>query len=92
MRPKHLLVPLLAVLAAGCGSEVEMIRGDDAPSVTVPGGAVYENGGADGSGADGSESRQDRGGIGAGPDTPEPGDSPGADTQFKPPRGTPSGR
>jgi hypothetical protein len=53
------------------------------PGTQVP----FEAGGADGSGADGSERPQARGGVGGGADTDEPGDRPGADREIKPPRG-----
>jgi hypothetical protein len=65
---------LLTGGAAGCGGEVEPIRGDDAPAVTAPGTtAPYEAGGADGSGADGTNDPSRRGGIVAGPNSAEPG-------------------
>jgi hypothetical protein len=76
-----------ALLAAGCGESVKAQRGDQSPAVTVPGTTIpYENGGADGSGSDGSEAVDPRGGIAAGPDSAEPGDDSGADKEFKPPR------
>jgi hypothetical protein len=72
-----------AALLAGCGGDERPTTGaspGDAPAITSPGtGSEYENGGADGSGADGTEEASDRGGIAAGPDTPAPGDRPGAD-------------
>ena len=84
-----LLLILIVVLPAGCGEDVpdrEVER--DTPAVTAPGTELsYEGGGADGSGADGSERRHPRGGIAAGPDDPDPGEQPGADTETKPPRG-----
>lgn len=81
------LAALLAATAllVGCGgdSEPETSASPDAvPGITAPGAdSDYENGGADGSGADGREAAEDRGGIAAGPDTPAPGDRPGADEQ-----------
>jgi hypothetical protein len=72
---------------AGCGEDVDPVRGDDAPAITAPGTTIpYESGGADGSGADGSEQTNPRGGIAAGPDTKEPGTDVDADTEFSPPR------
>jgi hypothetical protein len=83
----------LALAAAGCGGDDDT-RTDTNPSAGAePGitdretGRSYESGGADGSGADGLESPEDRGGIAAGPDSPDPGESEGADEQFSPPRG-----
>ena len=88
--PNAIAVLALAAgaLFAGCGEEVEAIRGgDDAPAITAPNTTIpYETGGADGSGADGSERDDGRGGIAAGPDTVEPGDNPGGDEIIKPPR------
>ena len=76
MRP--LLLPLLitASLAAACGEDVEDRAVErDTPAITSPGTDIpYESGGGDGSGADGSEKSNDRGGIAAGPDTPAPAD------------------
>ena len=89
--PRHLTATLLAVFAlgaAGCASDKPKISEGGAPAITTPSGDAYENGGSDGSGADGFERREKRGGIVAGGDSPEPGDSPGADTEFKPPRST----
>ena len=74
-----------ALLGAGCGSDKPERSTGGAPAVTV-GERAYENGGADGSGADGEEERAPRGGIAAGPDTAEPGDRPYGDAEFKPPR------
>ena len=72
---------------AGCGDEAEPIRGEEAPAITAPGTTFpYENGGADGSGADGREQPDPRGGIAAGHDTTEPGTDVDADTEFSPPR------
>jgi hypothetical protein len=58
-------------IAAGCGGEdVEPIPAGDAPAVTAPGTEIpYENGGGDGSGADGRREEQRRGGVAAGPDS-----------------------
>ena len=84
--PRHLLAALftVALVAAGCGEgDPERTRGG-APAITS--GEPYELGGADGSGADGEEERAPRGGIAAGPDTREPGDSPYGDSPIKPPR------
>ena len=81
------VVAALAAPAAGCGEEVEPLRGEDAPAITSPGTTIpYENGGADGSGADGREANADRGGVAAGHDTKEPGTDVDADTQLSPPR------
>ena len=81
-----LAVLLLAVPALGCGSSVEPISGADAPAITSPGTTIpYESGGADGSGADGREKADGRGGIAAGHDTPAPGDRDGADSEIGPP-------
>ena len=84
--PRHALAVLFAaaLLAGGCGEEDPEPSGGGAPAVTS--GAPYELGGADGSGADGEETRAPRGGIAAGPDTKEPGDRPFGDGEFKPPR------
>lgn len=69
------LAALLAAGAlAGCGSQeapdIPIER--DARAVTAPGSGIpYENGGADGSGADGNSGTRDReprGGVAAGPD------------------------
>lgn len=95
MPVRRSLVPVLALAAlavAGCGGEdtktVTEASPGDQPGLTTPNtGREYENGGADGSGADGTESPESRGGIAAGPDSPDPGDDEGADSQFSPPRG-----
>ena len=92
---RRLLLSVLALCAlatAGCGGDggktVTEASPGAQPGVTTPNsGREYENGGADGSGADGVEEPESRGGIAAGPDSPDPGDSEGADTQFSPPRG-----
>ena len=84
--PRHLIAALVAVavVAAGCGEgDPEPTKGG-APAITT--GEPYELGGADGSGADGEEEAAPRGGIAAGPDTREPGDSPYGDDPIKPPR------
>ena len=94
MLHRRVLLSLLAAGAlagAGCGGDekttTEASPGPQ-PGVTTPeSDKQYENGGADGSGADGSESATPRGGIAAGPDSPSPGDREGADSQFSPPRG-----
>ena len=84
-------LPVLALLAlalpaAGCGGGVEPIRDTAAPAITAPGTTIpYETGGADGSGADGVEKADGRGGIAAGHDTPAPGDRKGADSEIGPP-------
>ena len=84
--PRHLLAALVAValVAAGCGQKDPEPSSGGAPAVTS--GEAFELGGADGSGADGSEDTSPRGGIAAGPDTKEPGDRPGGDSEFEPPR------
>ena len=86
--PRPLAAALLAaaLLGAGCGDEEPEPTTGGAPAVTS--GAPYELGGADGSGADGSEEDAPRGGVAAGPDTKEPGDQPFGDAEQKPPRGT----
>lgn len=83
--PRHLLAALLAagLLAAGCGEGEPEASEGGAPAVTVV--EPYELGGADGSGADGTEDTAPRGGIAAGPDTTEPGDNPDGDSEFTPP-------
>jgi len=78
------LVPILAAVAlttAACGDSVEDRAVErDTPAITSPGTSIpYEQGGGDGSGADGSEAAQDRGGVAAGPDTPAPRDEPGGE-------------
>jgi hypothetical protein len=84
--PRHLIAALLAAaaLAAACGSEDPRPSSGGAPAVTS--GEAFELGGADGSGADGSEESAPRGGVAAGPDTKEPGDRPGGAGGFEPPR------
>ena len=84
--PRHVLAALLAAaaLAAGCGEDDPKPTSGGAPAITS--GQPYETGGADGSGADGKEEKADRGGIAAGPDNKEPGDSPFGDEEQKPPR------
>jgi hypothetical protein len=86
-----LAVLVLALAAAGCGggssssdrsASPGTAEGFLTPNTAVP----YETGGADGSGADGSEATEARGGIGGGTDTQEPGERPGADAEIKPPR------
>ena len=68
-----LLAILAAAFLAGCGDEREPIIEHDTRAITAPGTTdPYETGGADGSGADGrpgSKDPQQRGGIGAGPDS-----------------------
>jgi hypothetical protein len=74
MRRSLLLLIVLAGLV-GCGDSVpdrEVVRGT--PGVTV-GGKPYQDGGADGSGADGKNIDAPRGGVAAGPDSKEPGKS-----------------
>jgi hypothetical protein len=57
-------------LATGCGEEVDPIPASDAPAVTAPGTTIpYEDGGGDGSGADGRREEQERGGVAAGHDS-----------------------
>ena len=86
--PRHVLAALLAaaLAGAGCGAEDPGPSSGGAPAITS--GTPYETGGADGSGADGREAEAPRGGIAAGPDTKEPGDSPFGDKEQKPPRST----
>lgn len=91
-RPLVSVLALGALAIAGCGGDdtktVTEASPGDQPGITTPNsGREYENGGADGSGADGVEEPEQRGGIAAGADSPEPGDQKGADSQFKPPRG-----
>jgi hypothetical protein len=82
--PRHRdVAALLAVVllgVAGCGSDDRDPSRGGAPAVTV-GDQPYELGGGDGSGADGDEDRDERGGIAGGPDTPSPIDRPGGDIQ-----------
>jgi hypothetical protein len=84
-RPALAALLFATALLAGCGGDEKAVTSaspDAAPAITVPGTDwTYENGGADGSGADGREASDARGGIAAGPDTPAPGDRPGADAQ-----------
>ena len=91
VRRAVLCVLAASALAAGCGGSDEtttQASPGDVPGITTPGSErEYENGGADGSGADGAETAEPRGGIAAGPDHKEPGDAEGADTRFSPPRG-----
>ena len=76
-----LVVLTIATSLAACSEEVEDRAVErDTPAITSPGTTIpYENGGGDGSGADGSEKAQPRGGIAAGPDTPAPRDEPGGE-------------
>ncbi len=71
MRLRALLVALgLAAASAGCGGDVEPLPGADAPAVTAPGSTeAYGSGGADGSGADGRDAPNPRGGVGASADS-----------------------
>jgi hypothetical protein len=73
---RHALAALLAAafLAGGCGEEDPDPSSGGAPAVTV-GDQPYESGGADGSGADGRNDTDPRGGISAGPDTKQPDDT-----------------
>ena len=68
-----LLALVAAAVLAGCGEDREPIVEGDTRAVTAPGTTFpYERGGADGSGADGnpgSKDPEDRGSIGAGPDS-----------------------
>ena len=78
------LLPILAAVAltaTACGDDVEDRAVErDTPAITSPGTTIpYEAGGGDGSGADGSEKAQPRGGVAAGPDTPAPRDEPGGE-------------
>jgi hypothetical protein len=77
---RHFLAALvtLAFLAGGCGSQDPDPSSGGAPAVTI-GDVPYEDGGADGSGADGKETDAARGGIAGGPDTKEPGDDADGD-------------
>ncbi len=86
MPRRHLAATLLvaALAAAGCGEGEPEPSTGGAPAVTS--GDAYELGGRDGSGADGLEEPEPRGGIAAGPDTKEPGDQPDGDAEQKPPR------
>ena len=84
---RHLLAAMIAAVAlgvGGCGSEDPEPSEGGAPAVTV-GDVPYEDGGADGSGADGTEEAAPRGGIGGGPDTPSPIDRPDGDIQPEQP-------
>ena len=86
-RASVLLVAIL--LLAGCGEDVpDRAVERDTPAVTSPGtGLAYENGGGDGSGADGSENSNPRGGIAAGPDNKAAEESSGPDEAETPQRG-----
>ena len=80
---RHLLAALLAAAllgVGGCGSKDPEPSEGGGPAFTV-GGQPYESGGGDGSGADGVEEPNPRGGISAGPDTPSPIDQPDGDIQ-----------
>lgn len=81
MRSSGLLVVLVTALAAGCGEDVpDLPVQRDTPAVTAPGtDRAYEQGGADGSGADGSETPNARGGVAAGPDERGPNQGPGGE-------------
>ena len=73
------LVALLAVAlaAAGCG-DADPVRDPSAPAVTAPGTTIpYEAGGADGSGGDGRDDDDPRGGVAAGPDSRDRATGPG---------------
>jgi hypothetical protein len=85
--PRHVLAAFLAaaLLGAGCGEGDTEPTSGGAPAITT-GDEPYENGAADGSGADGEEEKADRGGIAAGPDNKEPGDRPFGDPEQQPPR------
>lgn len=89
MKARASLLVVVLLLLAGCGEEVPDLpveRGT--PAVTAPeSGAAYESGGADGSGADGSEESNGRGGIAAGPDTKALEETPGADQSESPTEG-----
>jgi len=69
-----LLAVLAAAVLAGCGSEEQAAPPvqRDLPAITSPDtGIPYEQGGGDGSGADGNAGDRDperRGGVAAGPD------------------------
>ena len=69
-----LLAVLAALAAAGCGSgEPGATVERDVQAVTAPDTPFpYEAGGADGSGADGRDETERRGGIAAGTDDPDP--------------------
>ena len=70
MRVTFTLAAVVCTLAAGCGEGVEAIPAGDVPAVTSPGTTLpYENGGGDGSGADGRKEREDKGGVAAGRDS-----------------------
>ena len=84
---RHLLATLLAAAVlgvAGCGDEDPEPSIGGAPAVTI-GDQPYEDGGADGSGADGAEKANPRGGIAGGHDEPEPTDRPDGDEQPEQP-------
>jgi hypothetical protein len=80
----------LAFVAAGCGENEVDKRSElpaEGPAVTTPNtGVPYEDGGGDGSGADGVEARDRRGGVAASPDSRNPDERPGGDPGFNPPR------
>jgi len=89
-RLTSLLAVLVLALAAGCGGGEEQLESASPGSVggflTPNGQEPYETGGGDGSGADGSEEPDARGGVAGAADTSEPGERPGADAEIKPPR------
>lgn len=67
--PAALAALALTTVAAGCGDDVEPVSGNDAPAMTAPGTTIpYENGGGDGSGADGRVDEAATGGIAGGRD------------------------
>ena len=85
MKPCASLLVVVVLLLAGCGEEVPDLPVERAtPAVTAPTGAPYENGGADGSGADGSEESNRRGGIAAGADNKALEEEPGSDENESP--------
>ncbi len=83
------LLAVLALAGAGCGGATQgadqsgggnggeagrAASPGDVPPVTTPGtGVPYEIGGGDGSGSDGVEAAQGRGGVAAGADSSQPG-------------------
>ena len=80
VRPGLAALLVAASLAvSACGSDEPEPTGGGAPAITAPGrGIASEDGGGDGSGADGRNDANPRGGIAAGPDSPAPSDDTGA--------------
>jgi hypothetical protein len=85
-RASIILVSVLCL--AGCGDDVPDRPVDRGTPAVTTGGMAYENGGADGSGADGRESPNARGGIAGGPDDKSPDEAAGSDAGAPPSQGS----